>query len=50
MQCSTLVDTLDLATMAATCANQGVNPVTKQRVISRDINESMMSVMMTCGM
>ena len=50
MQCSTLVDTVDLASMAATCANQGVNPITKKRVVNGEINESMMSVMMTCGM
>ena len=32
-QCSTLVTTIDLATMGATLANGGVNPRTQQRVI-----------------
>lgn len=33
-QCSTLVSAQDLATLAATLANMGVNPVTKERVIT----------------
>jgi glutaminase len=33
-QCSTLITAVDLATMGATLANGGVNPVTKQRVIA----------------
>ena len=33
-QCSTLVTTVDLATMGATIAADGVNPVTRQRVIA----------------
>jgi glutaminase len=32
-QCSTLITTVDLATMGATLAANGLNPVTKQRVI-----------------
>lgn len=32
-QCSTLVSSKDLATLAATLANKGINPVTKERVI-----------------
>jgi glutaminase len=35
LQCSTLVTTVDLATMGATLANGGVNPVTGKRVIKR---------------
>ena len=35
-QCSTLVTTIDLATMGATLAAGGVNPVTKQQVIATD--------------
>jgi glutaminase len=35
LQCSTLVNTVDLATMGATLANGGVNPVTAKRVIAR---------------
>mmetsp|Transcript_10648 Transcript_10648/g.27388 ORF Transcript_10648/g.27388 Transcript_10648/m.27388 type:complete len:1216 (+) Transcript_10648:587-4234(+) len=49
-QCSTLVNTVDLAMMAATCANGGTNPITKQQVVPSEINEEVMSVMMTCGM
>lgn len=33
-QCSTLINTIDLATMGATLANGGVNPKTQQRVVS----------------
>jgi len=35
LQCSALVNTVDLATMGATLANGGVNPVTAKRVIAR---------------
>lgn len=35
-QCSTLVTTIDLATMGATLASGGVNPVTKQRVLAQE--------------
>ncbi len=35
-QCSTLVTATDLATMGATLANGGVNPVSKQRVIKAE--------------
>ncbi|MFV8482675.1 glutaminase A [Mycoplasma sp. 1932B] len=34
-QCSTLVTSKDLATLAATLANNGINPITKQQVISK---------------
>lgn len=34
-QCSTLVSSRDLATMAATFANGGVNPLTKERVVQK---------------
>lgn len=33
-QCSTLITTVDLATMGATLANGGVNPVTRERVLT----------------
>ncbi|EKT60977.1 glutaminase A [Providencia sneebia] len=33
-QCSTLINTVDLATMGATLANEGINPITKERIIS----------------
>jgi glutaminase len=32
-QCSTLITTVDLATMGATLANGGVNPITNERVV-----------------
>lgn len=50
MQCSTQVNCVDLAKVAATCANNGINPITKKQVVPLEINEEMMSVMMTCGM
>ncbi len=49
-QCSLLVTAGDLAMMAATLANAGVNPVTRRRVIEHDHVESVLSVMSTCGM
>ncbi len=49
-QCSILVDCRDLAVMAATLANQGVNPATQQRAIRPEHVESVLSVMASCGM
>ena len=49
-QCSLLVSAQDLATMAATLANQGVNPVTGQEVVSPEVVRQVLSVMFTCGM
>ena len=49
-QCSILVDCRDLAIMAATLANGGTNPVTGARAIRHDLVESVLSVMVTCGM
>jgi glutaminase len=49
-QCSILVDCHDLALMAATLANQGVNPVTRERAIRAEHVESVLSVMASCGM
>lgn len=49
-QCSTLVDCRDLATMAATFASSGVNPVTRERVVQEDTVRSVLSVMASCGM
>jgi len=50
MMCSTLLNTVDLACLAATAANHGINPISKKHIVNGDVNEEMMSVMMTCGM
>jgi glutaminase len=49
-QCSVLVDCRDLALMAATLANGGVNPVTRERAVRADCVGPILSVMTTCGM
>lgn len=49
-QCSILVTCHDLAVMAATLANQGVNPVTGERALRAENVESVLSVMASCGM
>ena len=49
-QCSTLVNCRDLATMAATLASNGVNPVSGERVLREDTVQDVLSVMSTCGM
>jgi glutaminase len=49
-QCSILVDCRDLALIAATLANGGVNPVSGQRAVRTEFVGSIMSVMTTCGM
>lgn len=49
-QCSTLVDCRDLATMAATLASTGVNPVSGERVLREETVRSVLSVMASCGM
>lgn len=49
-QCSILVDCHDLAVMAGTLANGGVNPVTGERAIRSELVEKVLSVMTTCGM
>jgi len=48
-QCSLLVDCRDLAIMAATLANGGVNPLSGQRAVRSEFISSMLSVMATCG-
>lgn len=50
MQCSLAVTCRDLGVMAATLANQGVNPITKDRAVVREYVESILSVMSSCGM
>ncbi|MBK8176149.1 MAG: glutaminase A [Rhodospirillales bacterium] len=49
-QCSILVDARDLAIMAATLANTGVNPLTGERALPACHVRSMLSVMQSCGM
>ena len=49
-QCSLLVSCRDLAVMAATLANGGVNPLTHQRAAWSYTARDVLSVMYTCGM
>lgn len=49
-QCSILVTSRDLAIMAATLANEGINPVTGARAISSEYVGNVLSIMGTCGM
>ncbi|HEY9644889.1 MAG TPA: glutaminase A, partial [Chroococcidiopsis sp.] len=49
-QCSVMVNCRDLAVMAATLANQGINPVTGDRAVDARYVRDILSVMYTCGM
>jgi glutaminase len=49
-QCAILVSARDLAMMAATLANNGVNPVTGERAIAPEHVKTVLSVMASCGM
>lgn len=49
-QCSMLVTCRDIAYMAATLANGGVHPLTKERALPAEQVERVLSVMATCGM
>ena len=49
-QCSVHVTSVALATMGATLANGGRNPVTGSRVLPRRLVRDVLSVMHTCGM
>lgn len=49
-QCSLLVDCRDLAFMAATLANGGIHPITRERALPSEQVERVLSVMATCGM
>jgi glutaminase len=49
-QCSLEVDAADLATMSATLANGGVNPLSARRVMREQHVPQVLSVMSTCGM
>ncbi len=49
-QCSILVSARDLAIMAATLANDGVNPLTGKRAVQGRYVKNVLSVMHSCGM
>jgi glutaminase len=49
-QCSMMVNGRDLAMMAATLANGGMNPITQERAIDERYVQDVISVMLTCGM
>ncbi|MBW9216484.1 glutaminase [Mumia sp. zg.B53] len=49
-QCSLLVSARDLAVMAATLANGGVNPCSGEPVVPSPVVRQVLSVMSTCGM
>ena len=49
-QCAVSVTCRDLAVMAATLANRGRNPLTRQVALDERYVESVLSVMSTCGM
>lgn len=49
-QCALLVTCQDLATMAATLANRGLNPLTGEQAVDPEHIRDILSVMYTCGM
>jgi glutaminase len=49
-QCSISVQCRDLAVMAATLANGGENPITRERAVGEDVVRDVLSVMASCGM
>ena len=49
-QCSVAVNCQDMATMAATLANNGKNPITSIQAIPSEYIRDLLSVMYTCGM
>jgi glutaminase len=49
-QCSILVNTVDLAMMAATLSNGGVHPVSKKQIFQKETAKDILSLMFTCGM
>jgi glutaminase len=49
-QCSLMVTCRDLAVAAATLANRGRNPITRERALASSYVGNVLSVMQTCGM
>ncbi len=49
-QCSVNVTAKDLAAMAATLANGGINPITKKPVVDPGVTEHILAVMATAGL
>jgi glutaminase len=49
-QCAILVSARDLSMMAATLANNGVNPKTGERAIASEHVKTVLSIMASCGM
>ena len=49
-QCAVRATAVDLATMAATLAHGGVNPVTGEAVVTPAVAAQVLAVMATCGM
>ncbi len=49
-QCSVSVSAIDLSVMAATLANGGNNPITRQKVAIEATVQDVLSVMLSCGM
>jgi glutaminase len=49
-QCAVIVNCQDLALMAATLANRGINPITKEQAVESRYIKDILSVMYTCGM
>jgi glutaminase len=49
-QCAVMVNCRDLAVMAATLANKGINPITQEQAVKGSYIKDILSVMYTCGM
>jgi glutaminase len=49
-QCAISVDCRDLALIASTLANGGMNPVSRERAVGEGVVRGVLSVMTTCGM
>ena len=49
-QCALMVNCRDLAVMAGTLANAGINPITGERALKADYVKNLISIMYTCGL